>query len=139
MRDSGDGENIRRTADIQKYFHSLKLATEQLNTGVPNVTIKVDYKTDTTTTWTEISDVFDTSPYQEISLATANNVTGRWIQFRLRFYTTDNTKTPVLIATILRRQYLEVKYTIRSPFRLADNVLTFWATKNRQRFTKRER
>jgi len=108
--------------DIQKYFHSLKLATEQLNTGVPNVTIKVDYKTDTTTTWTEISGVFDTSPYQEISLATANNVTGRWIQFRLRFYTTDNTKTPVLIATILKAlSIFEVKYTYTLTFRLADN------------------
>jgi len=105
--------------DIQKYFHSLKLATEQLTASV---TIRADYKTDTTTTWTEISDVFDTSPYQEISLATANNVSGRWIQFRLRFYTTDNTKTPVLIATILKAlSIFEVKYTYTLTFRLSDN------------------
>ncbi len=104
--------------DIQKYFHSLKLATEQLAAGV---TIRADYKTDTITTWTEISDVFDTSPYQEISLATANNVSGRWIQFRLRFYTTDNTKTPVLIADILKAlSIFEVKYTYTLTFRLSD-------------------
>lgn len=105
--------------DIQKYFHSLKLATEQLATGV---TIRADYKTDTTTTWTEISDVFDTSPYQEISLANTNDVSGRWIQFRLRFYTTDNTKTPVLIATILKAlSIFDVKYTYTLTFRLSDN------------------
>jgi len=105
--------------DIQKYFHSLKLATEQLAAGV---TVEADYKTDTVTTWTEISDTFDTSPYQEISLATANNVSGRWIQFRLRFYTTDNTKTPVLIATILKAlSIFEVKYTYTLTFRLSDN------------------
>lgn len=105
--------------DIQKYFHSMKLATERLAAGV---TIEVDYKTDTVSTWTEISDVFDTSPYQEISMATANNVSGRWIQFRLRFYTTDNTTTPVLIATILKAlSIFEVKYTYTLTFRLADN------------------
>jgi len=113
------GRNYGGRRDIQKYFHSLKLATEQLAAGV---TIEVDYKTDTVTTWTEISDVFDTSPYQEISLASTNNVSGRWIQFRLRFYTTDNTKTPVLIATILKAlSIFEVKYTYTLTFRLSDN------------------
>lgn len=105
--------------DIQKYFHSLKLATEQLAAGV---TIEVDYKTDTSTSWTEIPDVFDTSPYQEIDLSTDNSVTGRWIQFRLRLYTTDQTTTPVLIATILKCVVVfDVKYTYSLVFRLVDN------------------
>jgi|GEM_PF-2110128 len=105
--------------DIEKYFHSLKLATEQLAAGV---TIEADYKTDTSTSWIEIPDVFDTSPYQEIDLSLDNSVTGRWIQFRLRLYTTDQTKTPVVIATILKCVVIfDVKYTYSLVFRLADN------------------
>ena len=108
--------------DVSKFFKSLKLYSESLS-GTSQY-IGVDYQTETGTLvsgWTAISDDFDTSPYQEVLISSSYNVTGRRIRFRYRLYTDDNTKTPVIRATVLDTlMRFPVKYMYSMNIRLED-------------------
>lgn len=85
--------------ETEKYYHALTLITENLSTT--NRYIQVDYRTSENSTWTTIGTNFITSPRQRQALISTNNVTGRWIQFRLRSYTNDRTETPKLVSAVL--------------------------------------
>jgi len=108
--------------DISKYWNSLKLATENLNAPpTADCRIEVDYQTDAISTWTEISDYYDVSPFEEIDLTSDNSLSGKWLQLRLRFYTDTNTITPVLISSIIESlMRVPVKYAYQLTFRVAD-------------------
>uniref|UniRef100_A0A6M3JBH7 Uncharacterized protein n=1 Tax=viral metagenome TaxID=1070528 RepID=A0A6M3JBH7_9ZZZZ len=103
--------------DVEKFWKSIKLVTEDLAAGV---TIACDYRT-SGSTWTEISDVFDTSPLQEIDIVTDYSVSGRWIELRFRIETSDNQVTPVLMGIVIEGlTRIPVKFAYTLTFRAAD-------------------
>jgi len=63
--------------DIDKFWKQVKLVSE----GIEDV--EIDYKTDDDTTWTRIGAV-STWPYGALSFSASDNVTGRYVQLRLR-------------------------------------------------------
>ena len=107
--------------DIEKLFKSVKLFTENLGA---NQTIQVQYQEETgalDSGWTNIVSVHNSSPFQEINIASANNIAARRIRFRLIFHTNSNTTTPVLkaqvVETLLR---FPVKFQYSLTCRFAD-------------------
>ena len=85
--------------ETEKYYHALTLVTENLSTT--HRYMQVDYRTSENDTYTTIGTNFISSPRQRQALVSTNNVTGRWIQFRLRSYTDDRTETPKIVSSIL--------------------------------------
>ena len=107
--------------DIEKLFKSVKLFTENLGA---NQYIQVQYQEETGSLdsgWTNIVSTHSSSPFQEVNIATANNIAARRIRFRLIFYTNSNTTTPVLkaqvVETLLR---FPVKFQYSLTCRFAD-------------------
>jgi len=103
--------------NITKFFKALQIASEDLAAGQ---TIIVDYRVDGATAWTRLA-VYSTSPQSESDFTSDDSLTGKYIELRIRLNTTDNTKTPVLLGTII--DTLEVNevhdmYTLT--FRLKD-------------------
>ncbi len=81
--------------DIKKFFKSLKLMIE--NASADHRYIQADYKLDSDTTWTAISNDFDSIEEMiDISSATPPISTGKRMRLRLRFYTDDSSETPRL-------------------------------------------
>lgn len=88
-------------AEVVKFWKSLTLFTDNLSA---TKTITAYYQTDTATdddAWTALSDVYDTSPIQEIDLSATHNVTGKRIRFKLVFATNQSTVSPRLKALTL--------------------------------------
>jgi len=85
--------------ETEKYYHAITLVTESLSTT--NQYMQVDYRTSESSTWTQLVSNFITSPRQRQALVSTNNVSGRWIQFRIRSYTNDRTKTPKLVSAVI--------------------------------------
>lgn len=72
------------TPDLDHFFDELRAFTENLNYQGNGSRIEVDYRKDDQTAWTRTSQ-FSSSPHQVMSIQ-AGAVTGRQIQFRLRWY-----------------------------------------------------
>jgi hypothetical protein len=116
--------------DVMKFYKSLKLATENLSTGVsPSIDqfaqggqkVFVDYRTNSGTTWIAVTDWYDVSPFQEVDISSTYNVSGRWIELRLRLETSDNTATPKVLASVLETlETFPVKFMYTVRFRLQD-------------------
>lgn len=91
--------------DVQKLVKKIKLQTESLevNTtnGEPICWFELDYRLNQDEAWTTISDIFSESPTQEVDFTKQYGVAGKRLQIRLRGYTTDASKTPVLLAIIV--------------------------------------
>lgn len=88
-------------AEVVKFWKSLTLFTDNLSA---TQTITAYYQTDTDTdssTWTALSDVYDTSPIQEIDLSATHNVTGKRIRFKFEIATADTSVSPRLKALTL--------------------------------------
>lgn len=116
--------------DVQKLVRKLKLQTDSLeideNTGDPICWFELDYRTNEDEDWITTDTIFNTSPTQEIDFSNQYGLSGKRLQFRLRGYTTDNTKTPVLLAIIVNAVLrTDVKY-MYGPFsvRVMDNEPT---------------
>jgi len=111
--------------DIQKMVKLLKLQTEALEVDSDNVPIcwfEMDYRLDGDTEWIEFDTQFITSPTQSIDLTPQLGLAGRRLQFRIRGYTTDATKTPIFLAIIVNAVIrTDVKYMYPIAFRLMDN------------------
>lgn len=112
--------------DVQKLVKLIKLQTEDLEvnatTGEPVCWFELDYRLDEDTDWITFEDIFTTSPTQQIDLTDQYGLAGRRLQFRLRGYTTDNTKTPILLAIIINAVIrTDVKYLYPLTFRLMDD------------------
>jgi len=91
--------------DVQKLVKKIKLQTESLevNTanGEPICWFELDYRLNQDEAWTTIPNIFSESPTQEVDFTKQYGVAGKRLQFRLRGYTTDSSKTPVLLAIIV--------------------------------------
>ena len=94
--------------DVTKFWNSLKVFAESLTAYTTAKSseqiIEAEYQTDgdtETDTWTAINGTFDTVPVEEVAFKSANDLTGRRLRYRLRFLTTDNTKTPKMKAVIV--------------------------------------
>lgn len=104
--------------DLLKYFHSVKLATRGLTSGLQ---VYVDYRTDEQTSWTRITTPYTTSPYQENDLVSTYNVEGRYIELRIVLQTEDNTVTPEVLAYVIKSVMREEsKYASTYSFRVKD-------------------
>lgn len=91
--------------DTQKLIKKVKLQTENLEvnetTGEPVCWFELDYRLNEDEEWTEIDDAYTESPTEEVDFTNQYGVSGKRVQFRLRGYSTDSTKTPVFIAIII--------------------------------------
>jgi hypothetical protein len=101
--------------DVMKLIRKLKLQTENLetdeDTGEPVCWFELDYRVNEETEWQQITQRFDTSPTQEVDFIDEYGLAGKRLQFRIRGYTTDNTKTPVLLAVVVNAVLrVDVKY-----------------------------
>ena len=106
--------------DVMKIVRKLKLQTEALEvdeeTGNPVCWFELDYRLNEDEDWQTLDAKFDTSPNQEADFASATppykfGLAGKRLQFRLRGYTTDHTKTPVFLAIIINTVLrTDVKY-----------------------------
>lgn len=116
--------------DVQKLVRKLKLQTENLEvdetTGDPICWFELDYRINNDAEWIRVDTIFNSSPTQEIDFLTQYGISGKRLQLRLRGYTTDNKKTPVLLAIIINAVLRsDVKY-MYGPFnvRVMDNEPT---------------
>lgn len=114
-------------SDVTKFWKSLKLVTNGLNTYLGWPSVIAQYRVEGGSSfWGEDADwedigTFDLSPSEEIDLSSDNDVTGKWIQFRLILETRDNTETPEVLAMVIEALMREMnKFAYRINFRLAD-------------------
>jgi len=101
--------------DVMKLVRRIKLQTENLATndvtGKPICWFELDYRLNEDTAWTPIDGIFDTSPMQEVDFVEDYGLAGKRLQLRVRGYTTDATRTPVLSAVIINTVLrTDVKY-----------------------------
>jgi len=108
--------------DVSKFWKSVKLYTENLS-GTSQY-IKCEYQTEDgalESGWTAITDVFDTSPFEEQTITASYNVTARRIRFRFKLITTSNAESPIMKASIFEALLrFPVKYSYAMTYRLED-------------------
>lgn len=106
--------------DVQKIVKTIKLWTEQLVEA--EQWIELDYRLDQETTWSSAEGVFEESPQARMDFGNTYGLAAKRLQLRLRFYTTDATKTPILLAVIVEAvMRIGVKYMYPLTFRLIDD------------------
>lgn len=101
--------------DVMKLVRKLKLQTENLEidetTGEPICWFEIDYRVNEETDWITLGTIFKESPTQEVDFIQQYGLAGKRLQFRVRGYTTDSSKTPVLLAIIINAVLrTDVKY-----------------------------
>jgi hypothetical protein len=91
--------------DVQKLVKKIKLQTDALEVnetnGEPICWFELDYRLNEDDEWTTISNIFSESPTQSVDFTKEYGVAGKRLQFRVRGYTTDASKTPVFLAIIV--------------------------------------
>jgi hypothetical protein len=91
--------------DTQKIVKKLKLQTERLEvnsiTGEAVCWLELDYRVNNDTEWLPLEETFTTSPNQELDFTKQYGISGKRVQFRIRGYTANSSKTPVMIAIII--------------------------------------
>jgi len=111
--------------DVQKLVKLIKIQSESLEVDENNEPIcwfELDYRLDEDTEWTTFEDLFTSSPTQGIDLTDQFGLAAKRLQFRLRGYTTDNSKTPIFLAIVVNAVLrTDVKYMYPLNFRLMDN------------------
>lgn len=89
--------------DVRKFFKSATLFSEGL-VGVGGYTsVRVQYRTDENQTWQDAVKLLETSMIDKTDLSVANDVSGRWFEYKLilRGKTSNNTLTPEVDAVLL--------------------------------------
>jgi hypothetical protein len=105
--------------DVNKFYKSLKLKAKNLSAA--GCTILAQYRADENTTWISLPTAFDTSPGQEKDMTADYSLTGKQLQMRLILRTSDTTKTPTILASVLNAFVIDpVKFTYTMNFRAAD-------------------
>lgn len=131
--------------DVQKLIRKLKLQTSDLEvnetTGSPICWFELDYRLNEDTDWTSIPNTFTESPTQEVDFIDQYGLSGKRIQFRVRGYTSDATKTPLFIAIIINAVLrTDVKYLYQtSDFRVMDNEPLLSGTQEHETMTADEK
>ena len=88
--------------ETEKYYHAVTAIQEAHSAGSTYAYIYVDYRTsESPDTWVAIADDFSDIPRERNALVSTNNVSGRWIQFRIRFETMVCTYSPILVSLVL--------------------------------------
>lgn len=85
--------------DVPKVFKSMELFTRGLSTGQPQV--RGFYKVDQETTWTEMGEIYDTSPSQEIDFGTGWYESGKQLKARVLLETDDADNGAVLEGAVI--------------------------------------
>jgi len=85
--------------DVEKYWHSIKIHSENLSST--DQSIKIEYKLDEDTTWTTAG-YANTSPIDEVDLSSSYDVTGYRIKFRITLHTSSSSETPRIIAIVVK-------------------------------------
>ena len=105
--------------DIYKFYHALKLFTEDLVED--GQVIDVEYQVDNETAWTKVVDTFTSSPIEEVLLLDVLGATGKRMRYRMRLKSDDNTKTPLVKGAVLEAvSRVGVKYSYALPHRTQD-------------------
>jgi hypothetical protein len=105
--------------DVNKFYKSLKLKAKNLSAA--GCTILAQYRADESTTWISLPTAFDTSPGQEKDMTADYSLTGKQLQMRLILRTSDTTKSPTVLASVLNAFVIDpVKFTFTMNFRAAD-------------------
>lgn len=116
--------------DVQKLVRKLKLQTSDLEVdetdGDKICWFELDYRLNEDTEWQTIEDAFTVSPTQEVDFIDQYGLAGKRLQFRIRGYTTDATKTPVFLAIVINAVLrTDVKYMYQmGDFRIMDDEPT---------------
>ena len=105
--------------DVQKMLKQIKIMSSNLYAG--RCWFEMDYRLNDDETWIAFSTLFTTSPTQSLDLTSLYGIAGKAIQLRIRGYTSDNTQTPILLASIIYAVLrTDVKYSYPLNFRLMD-------------------
>jgi len=111
--------------DVQKMVKLIKLQTEGLevdSSGNNVCWLELDYRLNQDDDWETFADAFTESPTQGIDLTPIYGLAAKRLQLRIRGYTSDRTKTPVLLAVIISTVLrTDVKYMYPLQFRLMDH------------------
>ncbi len=112
--------------DVQKIIKIIKLWSDRLEDGV--CWMEADYRLNDTESYRPLDKTFSENPQSTLDFTqTANETTkyglaGKRLQLRIRFYTTDRYKTPILLAVIIEAvMRISLKYNRPLTFRLRDN------------------
>lgn len=106
--------------DVVKLYNKFKLFAENLAAG--SIYAEVDYQVDQDTTWTPIKNVFEVSPTSEFYLNEDSRVQGKRLRYRLRTYTTDASKTPIVKSTVVETiSRIPIKYSYALAYRIIDD------------------
>lgn len=90
--------------DVQKLVKKIKLQTENLEVdddGRNLCWFELDYRLNEDEEWTTLEDTFTKSPTEEIDFTNIYGIAGKRLAFRIRGYTRNKSKTPVLLAIIV--------------------------------------
>jgi len=93
--------------ETQKYYHSLTAIQESIDRSdaaalVANVIIDYRVPGASESVWTAISGVYSSVNVHNVKYISSDyDVTGRWIQFRIRFETGFSNYSPILVALVL--------------------------------------
>lgn len=132
------GKAFSNLQDVEKFFNSIKLITENLS-GTSQW-IAVDYKTDSDSSWVTLDTTYTTSASQSVDLDSKNEISGIWIEVRLRIHTNDNTVSPYLLGIIIESlTRVPVKFAYDISFRLKDKDITLDKGKGHDSYTAREK
>jgi hypothetical protein len=85
--------------DAWKNWNAIKSHCKNLAAGV--TWLEADYRMDDEASWHTLSDVFDEVPVSAVNFGTVFGARGKKIEIRVRFYSTDITKTPKLLALLV--------------------------------------
>jgi hypothetical protein len=90
--------------DVQKMIRFLKMQTDRLEKdedGRPVCWFEMDFKKDSDSEWESFDDVIATSPSYTMDFKERFGLAGRQLNFRMRGYSRDKSKTPVFLALII--------------------------------------
>ncbi|CAK0772624.1 conserved hypothetical protein [Gammaproteobacteria bacterium] len=105
--------------DVQKLAKLIKLWTNKLSAGA--CWLELDYKLNEDEGWTTYETPLVDSPQTRIDLTSIYGLGFKRLQLRVRFYTSDASKTPLLLAVIVEAvTRVDVKYMYPLTFRLMD-------------------
>jgi hypothetical protein len=87
--------------DINKFWKSVILQSESLSFGY-HMTVSLAFRVDDDDDSWNTAGTFTISPSQEINLSATNNVSGKRIKFKLTLNTSDEYKSPRIIALVIK-------------------------------------
>ena len=110
--------NIR---EEEKYFDSIKMIVRE-NNAAASTSVKIEYKIDDDTTWTELDWLAGIDLDNNKNLSSTNTLTGRRIKLRFVLRNYNNRYPTQWLGWVLNLSFsLDQKYIYRVRFRIKDN------------------